>query len=157
MAPADEAESESAADQLERSAYTARTERRNEDALGFFSLMARAPDASAIQVARALKCRGLLLSELKRFGEALDAYESLLERFATTADHALTEQVAMALIEKGETLRELGRSDEALAIYAHVVRRFGRIADQAVRREVLRARNLIYIDKLRRSPAGSSD
>jgi tetratricopeptide (TPR) repeat protein len=115
-------------------------------------MVASAGDASAIQVARAIKCRGLLLSELGRFHEALEAYESLIDRFGASSEPALTEQVAMALIEKGETLFELHRPDEARRAYEQVIERFEEAADPEVRREVGRARNILY---LRRRTLGS--
>lgn len=151
MASGEEAESENEADHWERMAYAARSESRHEDALVLFSMMASAADASAIQVAHALKCRGLLLSDLKRFGEALEAYESLIERFVTASDPVLMEKVVMAMIEKGETLCDLHRPDEAFMVYGQVIERFERFANQALRREVRRVRNIIYMRRNRKA------
>lgn len=147
-----EPQTESTADDWENKAYAARAESRKSEALDFFSRVASAADASAIQVARAIKCRALLLSDLRRFGEALEAYESLIERFEASSEPALREQVAMALIEKGETLLELHRPDEARRAYEQVIERFEEAGDAEVRREVVRARNILYI---RRKSLGS--
>lgn len=117
--------------------------------------MASAADASAIQVARAIKCRGLLLTDLGRFQEALEAYESLIERFEASSEPALREQVAMALIEKGETLVELHRPDEARRAYEQVIERFEEAADAEVRREVGRARNILYLRRRTLGPDGN--
>ena len=147
-------ESELTADEWENRAYAARAESRKTEALHFFSMVASAADASPIQVARAIKCRALLLTELRRFHEALEAYESLIERFGTSSEPALTEQTAMAMIEKGETLFALHRPDEARRAYEQVIERFEATGDAALRREVGRARNILY---LRRGTLGSEE
>lgn len=120
----------------------------------FFSLVASAADASAIQAARAIKCRALLLSDLGRFVEALEAYESLIARFGASSEPALMEQVAMALIEKGETLLELHRPHEARRAYEQVIERFGASANAEVRREVARVGNILYLRRESLGPEG---
>ncbi len=137
-------------------AYRARSEGRIEDALHFFSRVPAAIEASEIQVAHAMKCRGLLLAQLGRVSESLRIYDDLVERFGESPLPRIQEQVAMALLEKGDTLCRLNRAGEGLPLFEEVIRRFEACEAPELRREVARARNLKYLMRRKGSNDGLS-
>ena len=65
------------------------------------------------QIATAIYNKGVLLGELQRPEQALQAYDAVIERFLSSSDVAIWGTVAQALINKACTLAGLDRSEEA--------------------------------------------
>ena len=69
--------------------------------------------------------RGVVLSDLKRPQDALEACDEVVRRFGKSETPALLERVATALVNRGAVLSALNRPQDALEACDEVVRRFG--------------------------------
>ena len=96
------------------------------------------PDTSLKELAgMAIFGRGVALSALGRYEEAIIAYDALDARFG--GEHAFHKPIAVALFSKGVMLDQLGESEEAIAVYDDVVARFSAASEPAQRERVAMA------------------
>jgi tetratricopeptide (TPR) repeat protein len=95
-------------------------------------------DNSAIrlQVAIALIGRGNALTLRGDLGGAIEAYEEIERRFATSGPPA---EVALALVEKAALLAKTSREPDAVRVCAQVAKRYGKSSDPELRRYVEQA------------------
>lgn len=92
--------------------------------------------ALAARAAKALRYKGLTLSNLGRSEEALAVYEEVLKRFAGATEAALREQVARSMVHKAYVLGQLGRVEDAIAASEELVKCFAGATDYALREQV---------------------
>ena len=82
---------------------------------------------------------GVVLGEMGRSEEGIEAYDEVLARFGDAPEAALREPVAKALVNKGVTLGVLGRSEGDRGL-RRVLARFGDAPEAALRDAAARAR-----------------
>ena len=76
-------------------------------------------------VARALLNKGITLTGLNHFQEAIIAYDTAVETFASTDSPQLRDALATALANKSYCLEETGRMPDAIAACDELIARFG--------------------------------
>jgi tetratricopeptide (TPR) repeat protein len=91
------------------------------------------------QVAKTLLAIGVELGELKRFEQAIGAFDDLIARFTPTSAPDLCEYLAGALFNKGGALIHLGRPAEAIAAYDDLIARFTGASELMLRQRVAMA------------------
>ena len=69
------------------------------------------------QVAKALQEKGASFVHLKRYEDAIAAYDALVGRFGDATEAVIREQVAMALVNKGWCFDALERYEDGIATY----------------------------------------
>lgn len=105
-------------------------------AVTYWTNAAKLEDASELQITQAILNKGLALSYLKRFVEAITAYDDVIERFGDVPEPDLRETLARAMVNKGISLGNLNRFAETIAACDEVIERFG-VAPELVLREAL--------------------
>jgi tetratricopeptide (TPR) repeat protein len=75
--------------------------------------------------ADALVARASVLHRLGRDGEAIGAYDEVVERFGDSADDALAERVAGAMLDRAAMLREAGGAPDLEGLRDELLSRFG--------------------------------
>lgn len=98
--------------------------------------------ADMTQAATALATKSVLLKELRRPDEALDACDELASRFGGTDAPAVLESVARGLVNKGDLLVSLRRFDEAVAVSDYVLHRCGAIDTPELSQRLAEALNI---------------
>ena len=69
-----------------------------------------------------LPAKGWLLSQVKRFDEAVEDFDKVVERLDVSGDSQL---LAQTLVDKGIALGNSGRTEDAIEVYDEVISRFG--------------------------------
>ncbi|HEY2912753.1 MAG TPA: tetratricopeptide repeat protein [Candidatus Angelobacter sp.] len=106
--------------------------------------------------ARALLRKGFVLGELKRYEEAIIAYDEVVKRFGNATESAVREQAARALNNVGFILGKLNRDEEAIVTYDEVVRQFGDAPDPGTGEAVaksLRNKGIVLVKLKRKKEA----
>jgi tetratricopeptide (TPR) repeat protein len=67
---------------------------------------------------------GAMLHRLKRYGQAIDVYERVVQRYRTDLAHGMREQVAFAFFNQGVSLKEFADARSVLANYDRAARIF---------------------------------
>jgi tetratricopeptide (TPR) repeat protein len=96
-----------------------------EDAAHFFLQASVDGHASQSQVVGSLLNRGLTLYQLKRYVEAINAYDRAII-LAGESVKLMEQQVASAMLNKGLALGKLQRADEEITVYDELITRFNR-------------------------------
>lgn len=95
-----------------------------DNASHFFLQASLDANATHTQIVGSLMNRGLMLYQLKRFEDAIRAYDGALVRIGETSKLTEREQVASALLNKGIALGKLQKRAEEIAVYDELIIRF---------------------------------
>ena len=107
---------------------TATEQGHTEAALAFFDEALRRLEntpAEASQIISTMINRAYALGEAGRHAEALDQYQTLLDRFGDSGAADLQVDLAIVLVNRGWEFHQLGREAEALATFDDALERFG--------------------------------
>lgn len=99
---------------------------RNKDmvsALESWIAASRVEGASPEEQARALYNAALAYTDLKRFEDAISAYEEFEKRFASSGSESVKLHVAKAMLNLGVLLSRSGRNQEAIQVYSRLIGR----------------------------------
>lgn len=113
-------------------------------------------------VARALLNKGITLSRLGRYAEAIRAYDDAVETFASTDSPELRNALATALINKSHCLAETGQMQDAIAGCDELIAKFGDYRTNPVTESVAmalfnRATILSHLQQTEEALAGYDD
>jgi len=79
------------------------------------------------------------LARQKRWEEAFETADGLLDRFEASRKSFFAGQVARALVYKGVTIGKLGKPEEELRVYDDIERRFGEDTEPGIQEQVAKA------------------
>ncbi len=92
-----------------------------------------------LRVNAALFNRGVVLAQLGRNEQAIDAYDRLVARIGGSKEMGLRENAVRALFNKGANLQGLYRREEAIAVFDDLIDEYEGDADPIVREAVGKA------------------
>ncbi len=97
--------------------------------------------AAAVQLKTnsALFNKGVVLAQLGRWVEAIEAYDELVARTGGSRELGLRENAVRALFNKGASLLGLDRREEAIAVYDELIHRFATDAEPSLNVAVSKA------------------
>lgn len=125
---------QSAEDYLQRGSAQYRSGQLEEAIASYDRALGLSPD-----FAQALYNKGQVLGSLGRTEEAIEVYDTVVERFGEARSPNLRELVAMSLVNSGTHLGDVGRQEEAIEVYDAVMERFGEARSRALRAQVAMA------------------
>jgi tetratricopeptide (TPR) repeat protein len=92
-----------------------------------------------LRVNAALFNKGVVLAQLGRNEQAIDAYDRLVNRVGGSSELGLRENAVRALFNKGASLQGLERREEAIAVFDDLIGEYEDDADPIVREAVGKA------------------
>lgn len=87
----------------------------------------------------ALFNKGVVLAQMGRWNEAIEAYDELVNRTGGSRELGLRENAVRALFNKGASLLGLDRREEAIAVYDELIRQFATDAEPSLHIAVSKA------------------